>query len=155
MTSHGPIKDVSKDGYLDCSEKLSSVLYELCKRKTPPDNKRLIKVLVSDLARRNREVPERIEKIKFYSFRYLLKEYTDTFGETFTLEGYAEKKSWKLEALAQQGRKEMAFAQYGQIMYIKKLIEHEKSIQDLPEDERLKKEEEFNRKNHVGMIRIG
>lgn len=150
MASYGPIKDICPTGYRDCLDDLSTVLYELHTRKVLPKKSRRIKVCVSDIVR-----GQRIEKIKTYSFGYLCREYAFLKERPFDAEDFKEKKSWKLESLAQQGKKEMSFSGYGQYIHTKRLIKERNIVMALPEEQREAKQKEFEKAHGPVVLRIG
>ncbi len=153
MTANGPIRDISPLGYLDCSESLGNVLYELFKRKVLPRKSRRIKVLISTTIG-YRDNPQRIEKEAVYSFGYLCRFYIDSEGKEFDSKEHEQKKEYRMEYLEKQGQKDRAFAPHGQYLHIQKLIEQDRIINSLPEEQRKAKEEEFEKKNGYFM-RIG
>lgn len=155
MTRYGPVMDVSPHGYLDCCENLSEVLYLLYSRRVVPKKRRLIKVIVSTIIGERINRPERVELEKKYSFGYLCREYLLVKGSSFELKEYADRRNWSLEAYEKQGQKEMAWAGYNQYLYIEKAMKHENTISSLPEEEKIKKRDEFGRKNGAGLLRIG
>ncbi len=100
------------------------------------------------------ESPARETIEKTYSFGYLCRLYKELEGSDFDPKSYAEEKNLNLEAYRRQGEKTMAWAVYGQISYMKKLIKQENVINNLPRDSQAKQRKEFEEQNGAGMIRI-
>ncbi len=151
MTDLGPVKDIYKDGHRDCSENLEKVISILFTKKNITKTTK-VKVLVSDVVFSKTENPRRIDLPKIHNFSFLLRLYKTTFGFEFENDSYQERAKIKLEAYRMQGQKTMAWAGYGQYLYLEKKLKEEKELNSLPEDER---EEARNKITGGDLIRIG
>lgn len=157
MTDHGPIFD--RDGHMNFSQNFCNVLLALSQRRTLPKKRRRIAVLLSIVVDSHTDYPTRSAIEKWYTFGYLCRLYKKWEGVDFNPKTYAKelshKRNVRLETYEIQGRKTMAWAEYGQDNHLAKLMRQQSILDSLPEEKRDEQRKKFEKENGSEVLRIG